>query len=227
MVCVTKHIPAICNLDVPVDSKAPKPSSQTKEVPQGKKTGAKSGLREKRSSKHTSESTTKASISQTGESKKETKSSSAKDKSPSHPSPSTPVVGEMHKEPQQAVGGMDEGTKSYSFDYIFVGSNPSVLVDKTKSARDGLKIAHTNSGANEESRADDISLKVKLEDLSNILKDTRSVFFTPDSLPDEQIIISGESKEEEEVARDKDTEATSHDVPKDTLVPPPPSPKST
>ncbi|GKG05219.1 hypothetical protein Tco_0325305, partial [Tanacetum coccineum] len=55
---------AICNLDVPVDSKAPKPSLQTEE-------------------------------------KKETQSSSAKDKSPSHPSPPTPVVDEMHKEAHQ------------------------------------------------------------------------------------------------------------------------------
>ncbi|GKA18488.1 hypothetical protein Tco_0698403 [Tanacetum coccineum] len=101
----TDHMKAICNLDVPVDFKAPKPSSQTKEVPQGKKSGAKSGLRRNRSSKHTSESTTKASKSQTGQSKKETKSSSTKDKSPSHPSPPTPVVGEMHKEAQQATGG--------------------------------------------------------------------------------------------------------------------------
>ncbi|GKC96980.1 hypothetical protein Tco_1162422 [Tanacetum coccineum] len=54
---------AIYNLDVPIDSKAPKPSSQTEE------------------------------------------SSSAKDKSSSHPLPPTQVVGEMHKEAQQAAGG--------------------------------------------------------------------------------------------------------------------------
>ncbi|GJX73547.1 hypothetical protein Tco_0312142 [Tanacetum coccineum] len=94
----TDHKKAICNLDVPVESKAPKPSSQTKEVPQVKNTRAKSGLRRKRSSKHTFESITEASKSQTGQSKKETKSSLAKDKSPSHPSPPTRVVGEMHKE---------------------------------------------------------------------------------------------------------------------------------
>nr|GFB88250.1 hypothetical protein [Tanacetum cinerariifolium] len=35
-----------------------------------------------------------------------------------------------------------------------------------------------------------------------------------------------ESEEEEEVAKDKDTKATSHDVPKDTSVPPYPSLKS-
>ncbi|GKD71766.1 hypothetical protein Tco_1325856, partial [Tanacetum coccineum] len=172
----------ICNLDVPVDSKAPKPSSQTEEVPQGKKPGAKRGLRRKQSSKHTSESKTEASKSKTGQSEKDTQSSSARDKSPSHPSPPTPMVGEMHKEAEQAAG-----------------SNPSVLVDKTKSTRDRLKTAHTDSGANKESRADDISLKVKLEDLSDILKDTRSAFFTPDSPPDESIIVSNESEEEEEV----------------------------
>ncbi|GJW99230.1 hypothetical protein Tco_0181038 [Tanacetum coccineum] len=45
----TTHMKAICNLDVPVDSKALKPSSQAEEVPQGKKPGAKSGLRRNQS----------------------------------------------------------------------------------------------------------------------------------------------------------------------------------
>ncbi|GJY05290.1 hypothetical protein Tco_0371230 [Tanacetum coccineum] len=121
---------------------------------------------------------------------------------------------------------MDEGTKNYSFDHIFAGSNPNILVDKTKSAGDGLKTAHTDSGAIDESRANDISLKVKLEDLSEMLKDTRSAFFTPDSPPDKPIIVSDESEEEEKVVKDKDTKATSHDVPTNTSVPPPPSPKS-
>nr|GFA14415.1 hypothetical protein [Tanacetum cinerariifolium] len=112
---------------------------------------------------------------------------------------------------------MDEGTKNYSFDHIFTRSNPSVLVYKTKSVEDKLKTTHTDSVANEESRADDISLKVKLEDLSDILKDTRSAFFTPDSLPYEPIIVSDESEEEEEVEKDKDTEATSHDPQKEEL----------
>nr|GEX01954.1 hypothetical protein [Tanacetum cinerariifolium] len=91
---------------------------------------------------------------------------------------------------------MDEGTNNYSFDHIFAGSNPSVLVDKTKYAGDGLKTTHTDSGENKESRADDISLKVKLEDLSDILKDTRSTFFTPDSPPDEPIISQKEELEQ-------------------------------
>ncbi|GJZ93199.1 retrovirus-related pol polyprotein from transposon TNT 1-94 [Tanacetum coccineum] len=101
----TTYMKAIYNLDVLVDSKAPKPSSQTEKVPQGKKPGAKSGLKRKQSSKSTSKSKTEASKSKIGQSEKDTQSSSARDKSLSHPSPPTPVVGEIHKEAQQAAGG--------------------------------------------------------------------------------------------------------------------------
>ncbi|GJY41086.1 hypothetical protein Tco_0428356 [Tanacetum coccineum] len=103
----------------------------------------------------------------------------------------------------------------------------SVLVDQTKSVGDGLKTAHTGSGTNEESKADDISKKIKLEDLSDLLKDTRSAFFTLDSSQDEPIIVSDESEEEEEVAKDKDTHASSYDVPEYTSIPHPLFPKST
>ncbi|GJS44329.1 hypothetical protein Tco_0569372 [Tanacetum coccineum] len=201
----TDHMKAICNLDVPVDPKAPKPSSQTEEVPQGKKPRAKSGLRRKQSSKHTSESKTEASKSKTGQSEKETQSSSAKDKSLSHHSPPTPVVGEMHEEAQQVAGGptslgdtSEEGAHPQLSSNSIAeadpglsapndsipsqqGTNPSVLVDQTKSNGDRLKTAHTNSD---------------------------------------------ESEEEEEVSKDKDTHASSHDVPEDTSIPHPPSPKS-
>ncbi|GJZ46326.1 hypothetical protein Tco_0593922 [Tanacetum coccineum] len=122
----TNHMKAICKLDVPMDSKALKPSLQTEEA-------------------------------------------------------------------QQAAGSptyLGATSEEGAHPQLSSGSNPSVLVDKTKSARDGLKTAHIDSGVNEESRADDISLKVKLEDLSDILKDTRSAFFTPDSPPDEPIILT-------------------------------------
>nr|GFC53563.1 hypothetical protein [Tanacetum cinerariifolium] len=106
---------------------------------------------------------------------------------------------------------MDEGTKNYSFNHIFVGSNPSVLVDKTKSAEDRLKITRTDLGT-------------KLWNLLKFLKDTRSAFFTPDSLQDEPIIVTDESEEED--ADKEETHDTFHDMPEDTLVSPPPSPKS-
>ncbi|GKC12251.1 hypothetical protein Tco_1009033 [Tanacetum coccineum] len=132
---------------------------------------------------------TEASKSKTGQSEIETKSSSAKDKILSHLSPPTLVVGEMHKETQQATGGQtslgatsEEGTHPQ----LSSGSNPSILVDKTKSARDGLKTTH------------------------------------PDL--DDPIIVRDESKEEE--ADKEDTHDTSHDMPKDTSIPPPPSRKT-
>ncbi|GJV96818.1 putative ribonuclease H-like domain-containing protein [Tanacetum coccineum] len=113
---------AICNLDVPMDSKAPKYFSPTKE--------------------------------------KESKSSLAMDTRLSHPSPPTPVVGEMHKEAQQAAGGPTSlGDTSKD------GAHPQLSSDKTKSARDGLKTVHTTSSANEESGADDILRKSQKEEL--------------------------------------------------------------
>nr|GEX94993.1 hypothetical protein [Tanacetum cinerariifolium] len=119
------------------------------------------------------------------------------DTSPSHPSPPTPMVGEMHKEAQKATGGptsLGDTSKDGAHPQLSSGSNTSVLVDKTKSARDGLKTTHTTSSANKESRADDISRNVKLEDLADVLKDTRSAFLTPDSLIDEPIIVSAPLK---------------------------------
>ncbi|GJR54769.1 retrovirus-related pol polyprotein from transposon TNT 1-94 [Tanacetum coccineum] len=181
--------------------------------------------RRKQSSKHTSKSKTKASKSKTGQSKKDTQSSLAKDKSPSHPLPPTPVVGERHKEAQQAAGGptsLGATSEEGAHPQLNSGSNSSVLVDKTKSIRDGLKTTHTKSGLNKESRVDDLSKKIKLEDLSEFLKDTRSTFFTPDSLQDEPIIVIDESEEEE--ADKGETHDTSHDVPEDTSVLPPTSP---
>ncbi|GJT42215.1 hypothetical protein Tco_0950930 [Tanacetum coccineum] len=180
---------AVCKLDVFVVSKAPKPSSQTKEVPQGKNHGAKSGLRRKQSSKHTSESQTEASKSKTGQSEIETKYSLAKDKILSHHLPPTPVVGEMHKEAQKAAGG------------------PTSLGATSEEGAHPQLSSENNSGG-----------------FIRILKDTRSAFFTPDSPQDDLIIVTDESEEEE--AGKEDTHDTSHDVPEDTLVPPPPSPKS-
>ncbi|GJY07407.1 retrovirus-related pol polyprotein from transposon TNT 1-94 [Tanacetum coccineum] len=146
--------------------------------------------------------------------------------SPSHPSPPTPVVGDMHKEAQQAAGGPTSlGATSEE------GAHPQLSSDYTAEANPGLSAPNdsipSQQGTNKESRVYDISKKIKIEDLSDLLKDTRSAFFTPDSSQDEPIIVSDESKEEEEeeVAKDKDTHASSHDVPEDTSIPYPSSPK--
>nr|GEX21329.1 uncharacterized mitochondrial protein AtMg00810-like [Tanacetum cinerariifolium] len=108
----------------------------------------------------------------------ETKSSSAMDTSPSHPSPPTPVVGEMHKEAQQAAYG------------------PTSLGDTSE---DG---AYPQLSS------------VKLEDLADILKDTRSAFVTIDSL----IIVSDVSEEEENAENDKDTKDTSKELEQEKVI---------
>nr|GEU61527.1 hypothetical protein [Tanacetum cinerariifolium] len=183
-----------------------------------KKPEAKSRLKRKQSSKHTSESQNEASKSKTGQSKTQNKSCLAKDKSPSYPSPPTLVVVEIHKEAQQAADGLTSlgaTSEEGAHPLLSSGSNPSVLVDKTKSARDGLKTAHTDLGINDEFKSDDISKKIKLEDLSKFLKNTRFAFFTLDSPQDNPIIVTNESEEEE--ADKEDTHDTSHDVPEDTL----------
>ncbi|GJV27877.1 hypothetical protein Tco_1384325, partial [Tanacetum coccineum] len=116
----------------------------------------------------------------------------------------TPVVGEIHKEAQQAAGDPTSLRATNK-----EGAHPHLSSDQTKSARDGLKTTHTDSSTSKESNANDISKKIKMKDLSDLLKDTRSTFFTPDSPQDEPIIVSDESKEEE-TKKDEDSHATSH-----------------
>ncbi|GJZ40180.1 retrovirus-related pol polyprotein from transposon TNT 1-94 [Tanacetum coccineum] len=132
----TAHMLDICNTYVPVAPKAPKTSSHSeKKVPQGKKPGAKSGLRRKSSSKHISESQTEASKSKADHLENKNLSSSVKDKSPSHPSARTHVVVEMHKESQQAAGGPTslEATTSFTFHSEFTLGN-DVLANSTVEA---------------------------------------------------------------------------------------------
>ncbi|GJW84559.1 hypothetical protein Tco_0157704 [Tanacetum coccineum] len=102
------------------------------------------------------------------------------DTSLNHPSPPTLVVGEMHKEARQAAGG------------------PISLGDTSKDgAHPQLSSGH-DASADFTAKADS---GISLEDLSDILKDTRSAFFTPDSPTDEPIIVL--DKEELEQAKVK------------------------
>nr|GEV24410.1 hypothetical protein [Tanacetum cinerariifolium] len=185
----------IVALDVYVESQALKNSSKTKKnVPQGKKSGASSGLKRKQSSKNTFDSKTEASKSKTGQSDKEIQSSLTKDKRPSHPLSFKPLFAEMHKKAQQADNGLTSlgaTSKEGAHPQLSSETNPSVLIDTTKSAGGRLKTMHTSLGTNGESRSDEISKKIKLEDLSNIMQDTRSNFISTDfSKP---IIVVGQA----------------------------------
>ncbi|GJT40066.1 retrovirus-related pol polyprotein from transposon TNT 1-94 [Tanacetum coccineum] len=91
--------------------------------------------------------------------------------------------------------GLDKGSKNNTLNHKFVGTNLSVLVDKTKSARDGSQTAHTISGTT---------------------VDTRSAFMDDEDYEDDPFITSKECNEEH-AKRNKDT----HAEPKITSVPPP------
>nr|GEU65190.1 retrovirus-related Pol polyprotein from transposon TNT 1-94 [Tanacetum cinerariifolium] len=112
----TEHMLAVCNTYVPNVSKAPNPSFNVERVPQGTKPGAKP-----RHKKHSTSSTQPfVSSSETtkggsfkrptgykiGHLKRKKDSSSAMDSNPSQTSASTLVVAEMHKEDQEAAGGL-------------------------------------------------------------------------------------------------------------------------
>ncbi|GKF74380.1 hypothetical protein Tco_0220712, partial [Tanacetum coccineum] len=145
--------------------------------------------------------------------------------------------------------GNDDGPNKLSLDHMFAGTNPSVLVDKTKSTRDGLKTVHTKTGTNlesgksgKESKADedvgigddefntstDISIsddttnKIKLDDLSKLVQNVGTDFMDSPEY-DEPIIVQDESDEEvhaEKVQTEEPKET------KDTTTSHPPFPKT-
>ncbi|GJU39760.1 hypothetical protein Tco_1192717 [Tanacetum coccineum] len=107
---------------------------------------------------------------------------------------------------------------------MFAGTNPSVLIDKTKSARDGLKTAHTETCTNLESikiekeskadedigfrddefntspdlsSSDDTRPKIKLKDLSKLVQTIDVDFIDLDSPKDDEPIIVQNDIDEE------------------------------
>ncbi|GKE13606.1 hypothetical protein Tco_1417157 [Tanacetum coccineum] len=139
--------------------------------------------------------------------------------------------------------GMNEGTTNYSFDHIFAGTDPNVLVDKTQSINNGLKIVLTtpkmgnraNTIAKQIDEAslegdeftsyDEIFKEIKLEDLSKLVQKVKDDFIDLNSPEDDPIIVVDESKDDEE-DKDEGIHANSNVETEDTLVPKPPSPRS-
>ncbi|GKB00647.1 hypothetical protein Tco_0828640 [Tanacetum coccineum] len=101
--------------------------------------------------------------------------------------------------PQQQ--GIDEGSKRYSLDHIFVGTDPNVLTDQTKSVSEGLETVLTEpvtrKGANtSEPKYEDISFeetKIKLEDLSYLVPNIQVDFMDLNSPEDNPIIFVDDS----------------------------------
>nr|GEU89836.1 hypothetical protein [Tanacetum cinerariifolium] len=124
-------------------------------------------------------------------------------------------------------------------------TNPNVLVDKTKSARDGLETVHTVIGTNMDtsnaekednfdkddfntspdlSSFDDATKEIKLEDLSKLVKDVDVDFMDLDSPGDDKPIIVQD--EEEKEAHAKEVYVEQHTKTDDFSVPKPLSPKT-
>ncbi|GJV24431.1 hypothetical protein Tco_1377126 [Tanacetum coccineum] len=197
-----------------------------------------------------------ATESPTGHLKKMKQSGTTPDPNPSQPISSTHVVAGMHKEVQQlnsspaSLGvtgedranpqqGIHKGTKNYSFDHIIAGTNPNVLVDKTKSDVDGLETNHTEIGTDKETikaekeasfNQDEFNTdpklisskdvkEIKMEDLSKLIKDAVIDLTDLDFLEDDTPFLVEDDE-------DKEVFAEAHAETEDTLVHQPPSPKS-
>ncbi|GKD96056.1 hypothetical protein Tco_1379953, partial [Tanacetum coccineum] len=231
----------------PVAFQAPKTTSQTEKMdPKGTKPGAKTGRRKstpltmnnplsKLKKTKSGPLPKEVTETQTGHSKKRKLSGTAKDKNPSQPSASTPMVVELHKEAQQATSGPASlgVTSIVRANSQLSSTNPSVLVDKTQFAGDGLGIVRTGTRTKKEASNeqefytspefttiyDEVNKEIKLEDLSGLVKNIGTEVIDLDSPEDNQPFMVP-SDEEEEI------NAEPHAKTKDTSVPTPSSLKS-
>ncbi|GJS92196.1 hypothetical protein Tco_0774832 [Tanacetum coccineum] len=129
--------------------------------------------------------------------------------------------------PQQQ--GMDLGTKNTSYDHIFAGTDPYVLVYQTKSISEGLEIVLTQpitgkraSSSARQVEEEEASSTIKLEDLAKLVSNVEPSFKDLDSPEDDLVIVVDDS--------DKDEEDRVHPTPnaetEDTSVPKSLSPNS-
>ncbi|GKB34111.1 hypothetical protein Tco_0879053 [Tanacetum coccineum] len=119
--------------------------------------------------------------------------------------------------------GMNEGTKNTSYDHLFTGTDPHVLVDKTRSVSKGLETVLTQpiigKGASSISRQveeDEASRTIKLEDLAKLVSSVQPSFKDLDSHDDDPIIVVDDSNKDEEANK---VHATTNVETEDTLVP--------
>nr|GEV17853.1 hypothetical protein [Tanacetum cinerariifolium] len=244
----TDQMLEICAADTLVVFKAPKPSSNAERVPQGTKPGAKPGHKKhstslKQSSVSSKEATKGGSSkvptsSKTSLSNKRKESSSAMDSNLGQPPISTPVDTGMHKEDQQATSkadpvnsahsdfvpqqqGMNKGTNNTSYDHLFTGTDPHVLVDQTKYISEGLETILTRpiigKGANLVARQikEKTSTTIKLEDLAKLVTHVQPSFKDLDSPEDDPVIVVDDTNKDVE----DEIHAATNDETEDTSVP--------
>ncbi|GJV69820.1 hypothetical protein Tco_1485329 [Tanacetum coccineum] len=129
--------------------------------------------------------------------------------------------------PQQQ--GINEGTKNTSYDHLFVGTDPHVLADQTKSVSEGLETVLiqpiTGKGASSVASQikEETSSTIKLEDLAKLVSHVQPRFKDLDLPEDDPIIVVNDSDED----KDDEVHATENVETKDTSVPKSSSPSST
>ncbi|GJX37473.1 hypothetical protein Tco_0250776 [Tanacetum coccineum] len=123
--------------------------------------------------------------------------------------------------PQQ---GKDEGTKNYSLDHIFAGTDLNVLADKTKYVSDGLETILTTPKTGTQN-AEKPSEEIKLEDLAKLVPNVKDDFKDLDSPEDDPIIVVDDSEEDEEENKNEEIHSTINDKTEDSSASIPPSPK--
>ncbi|GJU10084.1 hypothetical protein Tco_1132480, partial [Tanacetum coccineum] len=139
--------------------------------------------------------------SKSGPSKNRKESSSAKNSNPNYPSAPTPVVAELYKEDQQAVGvptslgGISEE-----------GAHPQLSSEKTKSVSDRLDIVLTKPkiglGAKTKSSEENVLKEIKFEDLAKLGLNVATDFMDLDSLEDDSVIVVNDNKDDEDMIKD-------------------------
>nr|GEU82782.1 hypothetical protein [Tanacetum cinerariifolium] len=196
------HMIEICNAKKLVAFKTPRTSSQTKKkVSQGTKPGAKVGHKKQLIS-----------------SKQPLMSSSREIK-----------YARMHKEDQQAAGGLtslgvtcEEGAHPQ----LSSGTDSNVLADKTKSVSDELEtVLTTPEIINVTQPSEEIKFgEIKLEDLVILVPNVNADFKDMDSPEDDPIIMVDDSEEDEEEDKNDEIHSTINDETKDISSSTPPSP---
>ncbi|GKA71368.1 hypothetical protein Tco_0777507 [Tanacetum coccineum] len=209
----TAHMLAICNADAPVAFQAPRTSSDTKKKDsQGSEPEAKTGLRRKQSSKHTSESkleATKTSFIIHSE------SASGRDAS----ADSTAEADPGKSAPNDSIPQQQDKTKSASDGLKIVLTIPKTGKRASTIAKQVKEVSFEDTKFSA-SPSIEVYKEIKLEDLSKLVQNAQADFMDLDSIEDDPIIVVDESEED-----DEEVHATSNVETEDTSAPKPLSPR--
>ncbi|GJR84279.1 hypothetical protein Tco_0155064 [Tanacetum coccineum] len=127
--------------------------------------------------------------------------------------------------PQQQ--GINEGTKNTSYDHLFAGTNPHVLVDQIKSVSEGLDTVLTQpligkeaSSISRQVEEEEAFSTIKLQDPAKLVSNVQPSFKDLDSPENDHVIIIEESDEEEndEIHATENVETEDTSVPKSSSL---------